>query len=131
MRSVHGDGEDDLVETALIQTIRPPASYDAPLPEFVRATLEVTSGATKGVRYELKKVGTTIGRGEKVDIRVRDEGVSRWHATIIYMNNEFRIADASANGTFLNGSAVKEYAVRNGDKILIGETVFVFQKATT
>jgi pSer/pThr/pTyr-binding forkhead associated (FHA) protein len=121
--------DEDFKDTALTQIAQPPASFDEPLPDFVHASLEVTAGTTKGTRYELRKVGTTIGRGEKVDVRVLDEGVSRWHATLVYTHNEFRISDASANGTFLNGSRVKEYAVRNGDKILVGETVLVFQKA--
>ncbi len=125
------DDEDDEVDnstTALHKSARAPALHDEPLPDFVHATLEVISGPPGATPYVLKKIGTRIGRGETADIRIRDEGVSRWHATIEYANDEFRVSDLSANGTFLNGSKVKEYVVRNGDKLLIGETVLLFRK---
>ncbi|MFN7951829.1 MAG: FHA domain-containing protein [bacterium] len=66
-----------------------------------------------------------IGRGEQADVRVDDDAMSRRHTEISYRNLEFRVRDLeSSNGTFLNGSEVKEYALRNGDKIMAGETLF-------
>jgi len=33
----------------------------------------------------------------------------------------------SSNGTLLNGSRVTEYVLRDGDKLMLGETTFVFR----
>jgi pSer/pThr/pTyr-binding forkhead associated (FHA) protein len=69
-----------------------------------------------------------IGRGSDADVRVDDPKVSRKHASIFYTGSEFRIRDESSiNGTVLNGSRVVEYAIRDGDELVIGETLLRFR----
>ena len=100
---------------------------DRPIPVTIRATLKVTDGADAGEKYYLEKSHTTVGRSSKADIQISDEQASRVHAEISFTNMEFRIRDLqSSNGTFLNGSSVVEYALRNKDKIMIGETRLLF-----
>jgi pSer/pThr/pTyr-binding forkhead associated (FHA) protein len=58
------------------------------------------------------------------DVRLDDRRASRRHASIFYSGSEFRVRDeGSANGTLLNGSKVVEYALRDGDELLVGDTL--------
>ncbi len=100
---------------------------DLKVPPNIRATLKVISGAEQGRTFPLNMSTTVIGRGEQADVRIDDDAMSRRHTEVSYRNLEFRVRDLdSSNGTFLNGSEVKEYALRNGDKIMAGETLFLF-----
>jgi hypothetical protein len=98
---------------------------DAALPRSVAAHLEAVGGAYR--TFAVTTTRTIIGRGESADIRLDDGTVSRKHATILHTGDEFRIRDdGSANGTLLNGSRVLEYALRNGDELLIGDVALRF-----
>ena len=75
----------------------------------------------------------SIGRNKKSDIYLEDTYVSRSHATIVYLGNgTYALRDEdSANGTFLNGKRLKcyqLYVLKNGDRIQISDTKFVFMK---
>jgi two-component system cell cycle response regulator len=97
------------------------------VPDTIEAVVVVKSGKNAGQTFKIKEKVTTIGRTGDVDIKLDDETLSRCHAAITYNNMEFRIKDlGSANGTILNGSEVKEYALRNKDKVIVGETMFQF-----
>ena len=56
-----------------------------------------------GRDFHLEKAGMPflIGRGEKNDLVVRDQSVSRTHASIEYRRGKFVLIDRSTNGTFL------------------------------
>lgn len=98
----------------------------AALPDFLTAHLEVVGG-TEPRRYELTMTRTVLGRADHADVRIDDAKVSRSHACILYVGNEFRVRDeGSGNGTLLNGSKVVEYALRDGDKLLLGDTLLKF-----
>jgi transcriptional regulator with GAF, ATPase, and Fis domain len=82
--------------------------------ENVRKTFEVTDF-------------TTIGRDPAAKIALADEYSSLRHARIEKREDGFYIRDTrSRNGTFLNGSRVLEAKLQDHDRILIGETEFVF-----
>jgi pSer/pThr/pTyr-binding forkhead associated (FHA) protein len=100
---------------------------DEPLPSFVEARLEVLTGPDLRGPFYLKTVKTVIGRGQAAHVRVHDTRMSKEHASILYAGSEFRIRDEkSTNGTFLNGSQVVEYAIRDGDKLLVGDSILRF-----
>ena len=97
------------------------------LPEDHSAHLEFLMGPGPGPSHTITRLRTVIGRGPTCEIRIDDHKSSREHAIITYDGREFRVRDnASANGTFLNGSKVVEYALRDGDKLLVGDTLFRF-----
>jgi hypothetical protein len=97
------------------------------LPIFLEARLEILSGPDAGTPFEFTMVRTVIGRGADADLRLHDSKMSKRHASITYTGSEFRIRDErSTNGTFLNGSKVVEYALRDGDKLLVGDTLLRF-----
>lgn len=63
-----------------------------------------------------------IGRRDDADVAIRDDGVSRRHATIQVDAEETRLLDLeSANGTFVDGARiVRETPLANGARIAIG-----------
>ncbi|MGN1194837.1 MAG: FHA domain-containing protein [Acutalibacteraceae bacterium] len=70
----------------------------------------------------------TIGRNENNDIVIPNVAVSRHHAEIKNVNNQFVIRDlGSMNGTIVNGSVLKgTRQLKDGDIIRISSTVIVF-----
>ena len=98
------------------------------VPNTVKAELNVLTGKDRGKTFSIHKAETVIGRGELADIKIADENISRSHALISFRNLEFRVKDLkSANGILLNGSEVTEYAMRDKDRLVVGETMMQFR----
>ena len=94
----------------------------------MEVSLEIISGALAGEKYPLQLTRKLqIGRGANADIAVAaDPLLSERHFTFWWDETTCRIQDLeSVRGTFLNGCRISEAAVRNGDKILAGQTQFV------
>lgn len=69
----------------------------------------------------------TLGRDPANQVAIDDVSVSRRHCMIARDGERFIIRDlGSHNGTFVNGSAVEERVLNNGDRISIGSSVFEF-----
>jgi len=91
-------------------------------------SLEIISGAQAGETFPLRSDRQVkIGRGPDPDIAVHaDPLVSELHFAFWWDEKGCRIQDLqSARGTFLNGQKINQAAVRNGDKIVAGQTQFV------
>lgn len=62
--------------------------------------------------------------------QARDKGVSRRHAAVVLYSGEIHILDLdSVNGTFVNNKRLlpdSPYALRNGDRILLGDFEMVY-----
>ena len=73
---------------------------------------------------------TSIGRGQHNDIGIDNNFVSHEHACITLYNNEYWLADLhSTNGTWLNGTRIKDEVVLHaGDIIKIGDVAFRFER---
>ncbi len=70
-----------------------------------------------------------LGRDEGNDLQLHDETSSRRHAKVQRLGDRCVVFDLdSNNGTFLNGERVREGLLRDGDQILIGKTVLVFEE---
>ncbi len=94
--------------------------------------LVVMEGSNAGEVYKMDKPVTVIGRDEKCDIVIWEEGVSRQHAKIERQNQNYMITDMeSTNGTFVNGVSTKQITIQEGDKIRMGDILvrFSFQDA--
>src|SRR5581483_707919 len=69
----------------------------------------------------------TLGRDPANQVAIDDVSVSRRHCMIAQDGEQFIIRDlGSHNGTFVNGSAIEERVLNNGDRISIGSSVFEF-----
>jgi two-component system, cell cycle response regulator len=62
-----------------------------------------------------------IGRRDDADVQIRDDGVSRRHATIRVEGHGAVLLDqGSANGTYVNGARVPEARFEDGARVQIG-----------
>ncbi len=99
-------------------------------PEVVslrKCQLVVLEGPDKNKKMTLNKNLTSIGKRENNDLLLSDKTVSRNHLEIEYTSDSFLLKDmGSTNGTYLNGSKVKEAYLAPGDTIKIGNTLLEF-----
>jgi DNA-binding NtrC family response regulator len=100
------------------------------MPEVVslrKCQLIVVDGPTRGKKHTLDQKLTKVGKRESNDLVITDKTVSREHMEIEYAADSFLLRDLdSTNGTFLNGSRVKEAYLAPGDLIKIGNTTMEF-----
>jgi len=65
-----------------------------------------------------------LGSSPTNDICIRDEAVSRVHASIVRRNEQCWIEDAgSTNGTFVNGERIKAERLRHLDVVTLGRRI--------
>jgi pSer/pThr/pTyr-binding forkhead associated (FHA) protein len=70
-----------------------------------------------------------IGRGEKTDIKILDSKASREHVEITKVGSSWVATDlGSQNGVMVNDKKITQLALAEGDKLIIGQTVFKFAK---
>jgi hypothetical protein len=92
-----------------------------------RAMLRAVSGQYFGKVIGLK-VRTTIGRGSECDIVLDEPEMSRQHACIESTGSGIYLRDlGSANGTFVNGIAVRDAVLKPGDQIAFDQNRFVLE----
>jgi two-component system cell cycle response regulator len=92
-----------------------------------RAYLVVLAGASVGEMYKIEGAKTVIGRGQKAQIRLLDDGISREHAQLVVLKDRVVLQDlGSTNGTYCNGLKVEaNKELVDGDKILVGSTTIL------
>jgi len=100
----------------------PPPQEGAP------ARLIVASGSNTGKEYPLVRFPLLIGREPSTDIRLQSTTVSRNHAKISKDKGEIVLSDlGSTNGIFVNNFKVRNWILRDGDSVRIGDTIFLFR----
>jgi diguanylate cyclase (GGDEF)-like protein len=91
-----------------------------------RAYLVVLAGASVGEMYKVEGQTTVIGRGQRAQIRLLDDGISREHAQLVQKGDKIVLEDlGSTNGTFCNGLRIEKKELADGDKILVGSTTIL------
>ena len=92
--------------------------------------LRMASGPLAGKAFEIAST-LRLGRHPFNELSLADPGVSRYHCWILVRAGVTSVEDlASANGTFVNGQRLKlRHALKNGDRLRIGSTEFVFSQA--
>lgn len=86
-----------------------------------RARLVVESGTDAGRSFALAP-RATLGRGEECDVRLLERSVSRVHARIERTQAGWQVVDlGSTNGVFQDGQRVERAALRDGDRLRLGE----------
>ncbi|PIR18200.1 MAG: Fis family transcriptional regulator [Deltaproteobacteria bacterium CG11_big_fil_rev_8_21_14_0_20_49_13] len=92
-----------------------------------KCQLSVIDGPDKGKKYSLVKPITKIGKKENNDLVLADTTVSRTHLALEYSSDNFLLRDMdSTNGSYVNGTRVKESYLVPGDRIKIGNTTLEF-----
>lgn len=103
--------------------------FESPKEAGVYHRLVCLTGSSKGESYILKGNRVVIGRGEKVDIKINDTKASREHVELTKAGDIWFATDlGSQNGIVVNDKKVTQQELIEGDKIIVGQTVFKFVK---
>lgn len=80
-----------------------------------------------GKRYVLERDSLTMGRGQENLVVLDNDSVSRRHCRIERRSAAWYVVDLdSTNGTYVNDDLVKEYQLRRGDQVKIGDTIMKY-----
>ncbi|MHB8897722.1 MAG: SpoIIE family protein phosphatase [Thermoguttaceae bacterium] len=96
------------------------------------AVLRVIQGPNQGKIYSLERDSMTLGRHPNCDIVLEVGAVSREHARIVKLDDNFFLEDLkSRNGTFLNSEQLEgRRKLNERDQIRICDLVLVFNHGT-
>ena len=104
---------------ALVQDPGRPAVGDS---SGAAAVVSVHSGPDAGRHFEVRAGVSTIGRGRTSDVQLTDPMVSTRHAKLVVGEDIEIIDDNSSNGILLGGEQVPRVTLRQGDRVVLGET---------
>ncbi len=92
-------------------------------------TVSLASAASSEHRDEIKQFPCILGRGDEVNIRVKNGNVSRRHCRLTKEDDRFFIEDlGSTNGTELRGKGISSKTdLRDGDLITVGGVLLRFE----
>jgi Nif-specific regulatory protein len=91
--------------------------------------LIAVTGPLAGTNLELGAETVTLGRDRTSTLHLRDLAVSRQHCVIEPSGDGFRLRDLdSRHGTFVNGLPVHERELAPGDRIALGDSLFLLQR---
>lgn len=84
-------------------------------------------GDLQGQRIAVPEGGLNLGRAPENHVVIEDEGVSRFHAHMLFDNGALWLRDAgSRNGVFVNGARVTQHqALKVGDEVQIAKHRFL------
>jgi len=104
-------------------------NFEAPKIEGVYFRLMCLTGQSKGEAYILNGQRILLGRGDHVDIKINDIKSSREHAEIVKVGSDYFITDlGSQNGILVNNEKVKQSPLKEGDRVVVGQTVYKFTR---
>lgn len=112
------------------RVVNPQGQQRAKPPPATLVVIHAQDPAEQGRRYPLGDEDVTMGRDRANTVVVASESASRRHARIFASGGAHVLVDLeSTNGTLLNGKAVAEQTLRNGDVIRVGSTVLRYSLA--
>jgi len=98
------------------------------LVRLTRARIEVQSGPSRGRGVALESGSLFIGSSRDAGLQLDDRSVSRQHAEIRLEEGRCLLVDlGSTNGTFLNGSRIREAWLSPGDRFQLGRVELLFE----
>src|SRR5207244_3400641 len=102
------------------------ADGDGPVPverELVTLTVD-------GERHQVDKRVVVLGRSQDCDIQLADPNVSRRHAELRQEETSYWMVDlGSTNGMEVNGRRLRQAKLEDGDRITLGSTEVVCERA--
>jgi hypothetical protein len=91
---------------------------------------EVASLTIDGERHPIDKRVLVLGRSQDCDIQLADANVSRRHAEVRREEAAYWLVDlGSTNGMEVNGRRLRQAKLEDGDRITLGSTEVVFERA--
>jgi pSer/pThr/pTyr-binding forkhead associated (FHA) protein len=87
-----------------------------------QAELTIESGPDAGHAHRAGEKALRLGRSPDNDVILRDPATSGHHARLERRGDVFWVVDlGSTNGTFVNGEAVQEKQLNEGDRLTVGQ----------
>ena len=78
--------------------------------------------------YPLDRPVIRIGRTQDSEIRLADAGVSREHARVFQVGQDYFLEDlGSRNGTWVDGARISQHRLKTGERVQIGACRFLFE----
>ncbi len=95
-----------------------------------KARLVMTRGRRQGMEFPLRGTEVSIGRDPGSDVVISDISISRLHARMRRVPDGWLIADGGGNnGTRVNGLAIEEVLLHDGDLVELGGLELQFVEA--
>jgi FHA domain-containing protein len=131
-RAAAEDGPPDVEPgaTMVYRPREPLGETEAVSAEELGVDPEIVTLTVDGSQHHVTKRRVVIGRSKDCDIQIRDPNVSRQHAELRQEGTAYWIVDLdSTNGLEVNGRREKQAKLEDGDKITIGSTELLFERA--
>ncbi|MGE5189681.1 MAG: sigma 54-interacting transcriptional regulator [Gemmatimonadota bacterium] len=91
-----------------------------------RLSVSVTNGLDVEIRLGVTE--TRIGRGADADLLLPDPSVSRLHARVFRVGDQYFLADTSRNGTYIDGKRITQTVLEGGQAFRIGPYQIHFRR---
>jgi diguanylate cyclase (GGDEF)-like protein len=106
-----------------VQVVKPKATSS----EDGAVVLIYPPGPDMGRRWELGSDEIVVGRGSDCDIQIDRDSVSRRHARIFRVGDQWHVEDlGSTNGSYINDVPIQKSPLRDLDFVKIGSAIFKF-----
>jgi len=92
-------------------------------------SVSISNGMTVEIRLGLKEI--RIGRSKEADLLLPDPSVSRIHARIFRVGEQYFLSDTSRNGTFVDGKRISQVQLEGGLSFRIGPYRILFSREGT
>ena len=90
-------------------------------------SIEQVRGPGAPARFVLRTDRVTAGRAPSCDVTIASPMISRQHVVFTRSGPEYSCEDCdSSNGVFLNGIRIQSAVLRQGDRIQIGDIVWIY-----
>ena len=133
--------ENDVLSHTLIEDLSSNDSDNTIIADKTKIIKSMRTSPTRKIEYNLAVITDFknaevvcgerqiyLGRKSTNDFVLEDDSVSRIHAYISYERHRHIIYDAgSLNGTFVNKKPISSCELKDGDKILIGNTLLTYK----
>ena len=89
-------------------------------------SVSISNGMTVKIRLGLKEI--RIGRSKEADLLLPDPSVSRIHARIFRVGDQYFLSDSSRNGTYVDGKRISQVQLEGGLSFRIGPYRVLFSR---